>query len=107
MNAAILGGFEKRLLSHGWTKETALALAGGGEFDLTNIAPGDDAHLTAIAIFGGIDITVDEGTQVTMTGFSLLGGRDIDVTPATDGPVIHLRAIAILGSVHVKSPNDE
>ena len=74
---------------------------GGGEFDLTGIRPGDGAHLTAIAVFGGIEIIVDPGTQVTMSGFSLAGSRDIEVTPG-DGPAFSLRAIAILGSVEVK-----
>ena len=79
MNVAIFGGFGKRMLSSGWTKETAVAFAGGGEFDLTGVVPGENAQLTAVAIFGGIDIIVDEGTQVTMSGFSLFGSREVKV----------------------------
>ena len=103
MNVAVFGGFGKRMLAPGWTKETAVAIAGGGEFDLTDVAPGEDAQLTAVAVFGGIDIVVDEGTQVTMSGFSLFGSREVTVV-ASDGPVLHVRAFALFGGVEVKPP---
>lgn len=105
MNAAIFGSFGKRMLADGWTDQTALALVGGGDFDLTGVAPGDGAELRAIAVFGGIDVIVDEGTQVTRNGFSLFGSREVDVVPA-DGPTVHLRAYAVFGSVEVKTPGD-
>ena len=54
-------------------------------------------------MFGGIDIIVDEGTQVTMNGFTLFGRRTVEVVPA-DGPVVHIRSYAIFGSVEVTSP---
>jgi hypothetical protein len=101
MNVAIFGSFGKRMLAAGWVKQTALALLGGGDFDLTGVTPGPDAQLTAIAVMGGIDIIVDEGTQVTMDGFSLFGSRDVEVAPAS-GPAVHIRAYAVFGSVEVK-----
>jgi len=105
MNVAIFGSFGKRMLSAGWTSQTALALLGGGDFDLTGVEPGEGAQLRAIAVFGGIDIIVDPGTQVTMNGFSLFGSREVDVMPA-DGPVVRVRAYAIFGSVEVKTSGD-
>lgn len=103
MNVAVFGGFGNRLLAAGWTKETAVAFLGGGDLDLSGIAPGDGAKLTAIAIFGGIDIVVDEGTQITMSGFSLFGGREVSVQIG-DGPTVAIRAVAIFGGVEVKPP---
>lgn len=103
MNAAIFGGFGKRMLASGWTKETALAFAGGGEFDLSEVTPGAGAQLTAIAVFGGIDIIVDEGTQITMSGFSVFGGREVEVAPG-QGPPVHIRAYALFGAIEVKPP---
>lgn len=103
MNIAIFGSFGERMLAPGWVKQTALAFLGGGDFDLTGVAPGAGARLTAIAVFGGIDIVVDEGTHVTMDGFSLFGSRDVEVVPA-DGSAIHIRSYAIFGSVEVKVP---
>ena len=101
MNLAIFGGFGERPLAPGWRKETAVALFGGGSFDLTSAPPGENARLTAVAILGGFEIKVAPGTRVTMSGLSFLGGRDVKVTPG-DGPELHLNAVAILGGVEVK-----
>jgi len=103
MNVAVFGGFGRRMLAAGWTKETAVAFLGGGDFDLTGIEPGEGATLTAVAVLGGIDIILDEGTQVTVSGFSLLGGRDVTVEPG-DGPSVRVRAYAVLGGIDVKPP---
>jgi hypothetical protein len=100
MNLAMFGGFGKVPPPPGWRRETAVAVLGGGELDLTRAAPTEDARLTAIAILGGIDVKVPEGARVAMSGFSLLGGRDVKVEPG-DGPAIHVRAVAILGGVSV------
>lgn len=102
MNVAVMGSFGKRGLAPGWTRERALAFLGGGEFDLTGVEPGDEAKLTAIALFGSIEVMVDAGTPVTMSGFSLFGSRDVTVR-AESGTPIHIRGIAIFGAVDVKS----
>ena len=103
MNVAVFGSFGERLLGHGWRKETAIAIFGGGEFDLTEVEPGENARLTALAILGGIDIRVAEGTQVTMSGGSLFGSRKVKVSTGS-GPAIHIRGIAVLGHVNVVPP---
>lgn len=103
MNIAVFGSFGQRVLASGWSRETAVALLGGGDFDLTGVVPGDGARLTAVAIFGGIDVIVDEGTQVTMGGFSLFGSRVVKVTPG-DGPAMRVRAVVFFGSVEVRPP---
>ena len=101
MNIAILGGFGKRPLAPGWTRETAFAALGGGEFDLSDAPPGEGAKLVAIALVGGIKVQVAPGTRVTMHGFSFLGGRDAVVAPG-DGPELHITAVAILGGVRIE-----
>jgi hypothetical protein len=100
MNLALFGGFGKVPPPPGWRRETAVAVFGGGELDLTRAEPGENARLTAIALLGGIDVKVPEGARVAMSGFSLLGGRDVKVDPG-DGPTIHVRAVAVLGGVSV------
>ena len=101
MNIAIFGGFDKRPFAPGWTKQTVVAILGGGDIDLTSSPPGDGARLTAVAVLGGVEIVVQPGTRVTMSGLSLFGGRSVTVQPG-DGPEIALRAVAILGGVEVK-----
>jgi hypothetical protein len=101
MNIAILGGFGKRPLAPGWKRETALALLGGGEFDLSEAPATEGNQLTAIAGLGAIKIRVAPGTKVTMNGFSFLGGRDARVAPG-EGPELHVTAVAILGGVRIE-----
>lgn len=102
MNLAMFGGFGKAPPPPGWRHETAVAVLGGGELDLTRAAPADDAQLTAFALLGGIDVLVPEGARVAMSGLSLFGGRDVKVEPG-DGPTVRVRAVAVLGGVSVKA----
>jgi hypothetical protein len=106
MNVAIFGGFGERPLAPGWQKETALALLGGGTFDLTSAPPAPNARLTLVAFLGGIDVTVPPGSRVTMSGLSLLGSREVKVTPG-DGPEVHVNAFAVLGGVEVKESGSD
>jgi hypothetical protein len=104
MNLALFGGFGTRPLAPGGQKETALALLGGGELDLTSAPPGENSSLTAVAILGGIKILVAPGSRVTMSGVSLFGGRQVKLKPG-DGPEIRVRAVAVLGGVEVTEPS--
>ena len=74
MNVALFGGFGKTPLAPGWRRETAIALLGGGDLDLAAAPPADGARLTAIAVFGGIDVRVPAGVRIAMSGLSLAGG---------------------------------
>jgi len=101
VNVALFGGFDKKPIAPGWTKETLVAVFGGGDVDLTASPPEGEGRLTALSLFGGIEIAVSPGTSVALSGLSLLGGRTVDVREG-DGPRIKLKAIAILGGVAVK-----
>lgn len=102
MNLAVLGGFGKRPFAPGWKKETAAAVLGGGELDLTLSPPAENAKLTAIAFMGGIEVRVPPGSRISMSGLSLFGGREVTVEP-NGGPEIAIRGIAILGGIDVKA----
>ena len=56
MNVATFGAFGDRPLAPGWTKETAVAVFGGGELDLRSAPAGENARLTAVAVLGGVEI---------------------------------------------------
>lgn len=101
MNVALFGGFGKTPFPPGWRRETALALLGGGDLDLGASTPADDARLTAIAVFGGIDVRVPAGARIAMSGLSLFGGREVKVPPG-DGPTIRIRAFAAFGGVTIR-----
>jgi hypothetical protein len=102
VNVAIFGGLNRRPFPPGWTKETVLAVFGGGDIDLSSGPPGPDARLTAVAILGGINILVAPGTRVSVSGFGFLGGRDVKVSQRGDGPEIKMSLWAFLGGIEVK-----
>ena len=101
MNLALFGGFEKNVFAPGWTKETVVALFGGGTLDLRGASPAEGARLTGVAVFGGIDIVVAPGTRVSMSGASVFGGRTVKVE-AGDGPAVAMKLVAVLGGIEVK-----
>ena len=100
MNLAIFGGFGKPL-APGWSKETAVAIFGGGELDLVGAPPVQNARLTAVAILGGLSVLVPPGSRVRMSGLSLLGGRAVKSRQG-DGPEILVHAVAVLGGIEIK-----
>lgn len=102
MNLAIFSALNRRPFPPGWTKETLVGIFGGGEVDLTTSPPGPGAQLTAVAIFGGIDIVVAPGTRVSVSGFGFLGDRDVRVSQQGDGPEIKMSLWTVLGGISVK-----
>ena len=42
MNVAVVASFGQRVLSSGWSRKTAVALLGEGDFDLTGVVSGDN-----------------------------------------------------------------
>ena len=101
MNVAIFGGFDRRPFAPGWTKEKLVAVFGGGDIDLASCPPGDNAELTVVTVFGGVELNVLPGTRISMSGFSLFGGRTVNVKPG-GGSELRLKAFCIFGGVDVK-----
>ena len=104
MNLTIFGGLGRRPFAPGWTKQTVVAIFGGGELDLSASPPGPGAVLTVVAILGGMTILLAPGTRVTVSGFAIFGGREVNVSPRGDGPEIALRLCVFIGGVEVKEP---
>jgi hypothetical protein len=103
VNLALLGGFDRRPIGPGWTRETFVAVLGGGEVDLTESPPQGEGHLRVVTVFGGLTLIVPTGTRVSMGGASILGGRTVNVQEG-DGPATRLDAIAVFGGVEVREP---
>ncbi len=84
---------------------TAFALFGGVELDLTEASfAGPEAEFTAIAVMGGVDITVPEGITVQVDGMGIFGGFDQQAEgPGAPGaPVLRIKGVAFFGGVSVK-----
>jgi hypothetical protein len=91
-------------------KTNAVAVMGGCDMDLRQAEiEGPEVEITAVAFWGGIDITVPEGFDVELRGFSFMGGRDLtlrDVPIVPGSPRIVVNAFAVMGGIDVKSrPN--
>src|SRR5436309_8906924 len=101
MNVAIFGGL-RRPLQPGWTRESVVAILGGGDLDLSVSPPGPDPRLTAMALVAGIKILVPHGTRVSMSGFGLFGGRAVKVSQQGEGPEIRMRLWVLFGGIEVR-----
>ena len=91
-------------------KTNAVAVMGGCDMDLRQAEiEGPEVEITAVAFWGGIDITVPEGFDVDLRGFSFMGGRDLklrDVPIVPGSPRIVVHGFAVMGGIDVKSrPN--
>ena len=84
---------------------TSFALFGGVELDLTRASfAGPEAEIQAVAVMGGVDITVPEGITVQVDGMGIFGGFDQQAEgPGAPGaPVLRIKGVAFFGGVSVK-----
>jgi class 3 adenylate cyclase len=91
-------------------KTNALAVMGGCDMDLRRAEiDGSEVVITAVAFWGGVQITVPEGFDVELAGFSFMGGRNLrlrDVPIVPGSPRIYIRGFSIMGGIEVRSrPN--
>jgi len=84
---------------------TAFALFGGVELDLTRATfAQDEVELLAIAVMGGVEITVPDGLTVQVDGVGIFGGFDQRAEgPGLPGaPLLRVKGAAVFGGVEVK-----
>ena len=102
---AIMGGFSRK---GDWVvpkQFTAVAIMGGGEIDLREARFAESTvTIIAVALMGGIEITVPEDATVQVNGIGLMGGFDhrSSGTGAPGGPTIVINGAAIMGGVDVR-----
>jgi hypothetical protein len=112
-HVAIFGGADRRgrwrIASH----SLALALFGGVNLDLRSVSLEDpdinEITMTAVAIFGGIDIAVPDGMEVDVEGLAIFGGKDVRVAdvPINRGlPMLRVRAVVLFGGLDVRTKKD-
>ena len=84
---------------------TAFAMFGGVELDLTRVTFAQaDSEIIAVAVMGGVEITVPEGLTVQVDGIGIFGGFDQKAEgPGEPGaPVLRIKGAALFGGVEVK-----
>jgi len=105
-SVAVMGGSDRRGRWRPAPHSVAVALMGGVGIDLREATiEEDELVITAVAVMGGVEITVPEGVDVDLTGFAIMGGNEhragsAPVRPGT--PIVRVRAFSLMGGVEVK-----
>lgn len=101
---ALMGGLVRR---GSWLvpkRMRALAIMGGVHLDLRDATlTGAVTEISALAIMGGVDITVPPGVRLEVDGLAVMGGFDdqsgFPAIARHDAPVIRVTGLALMGGV--------
>jgi hypothetical protein len=104
---AIFGGISRKGRWHPEPATRILAVFGGAELDFREAdLPAREIAVNAVAVFGGVSITVPPEMRVVDTGSAILGGREITgesaESAAPDAPVLRITGTCVFGGVEVK-----
>jgi hypothetical protein len=109
---AIFGGISRKGRWHPEPLTRILTVCGGAELDFREAdLPGREISIHAVAVCGGVSITVPPEMRVIDTGSAVLGGREIAgdtaESAAPDAPVLRITGTCVCGGVEVKrKPRD-
>ncbi|HZX05056.1 DUF1707 SHOCT-like domain-containing protein [Kribbella sp.] len=99
---AIFGGGERKGRWRVKRRTNALAVFGGHDLDMTDaVFEGREVTIYAVAVFGGIDITVPEGVTVRNEGIGIFGGFAAQGSehPDPNAPTVVIKGVALFGGV--------
>jgi uncharacterized protein DUF1707/cell wall-active antibiotic response 4TMS protein YvqF len=104
---AVFGGVSRK---GRWQPEPVtriVAVFGGADLDLREASlPGREITISAVAVFGGVSITVPPEMRVIDSGVAIMGGREVsgdsDESMQPDAPVLRITGICAFGGVEVK-----
>jgi hypothetical protein len=104
---AILGGISRKGRWHPEPVIRILAICGGAELDFREAdLPAREITINAVAVCGGVSITVPPEMRVIDTGSAIMGGREITGDSAEssrpDAPVLRITGTCVCGGVEVK-----
>jgi hypothetical protein len=104
---AVFGGVSRKGSWHPEPVTRIVAVFGGAELDFREaVLPGREITIDAVAVFGGVSITVPPEMLVIDTGSAIMGGRDISGNTAEpfppDAPVLRITGMCVFGGVEVK-----
>jgi hypothetical protein len=104
---AVFGGISRKGRWHPEPLTRILTVFGGAELDLREaVLPGREITIDAVAVCGGVTITVPPEMRVIDTGNAIMGGREIAgdsaESAAPDAPVLRITGTCVCGGVEVK-----
>jgi hypothetical protein len=101
---AVLGGFERRLVSRDFRGGEITAIMGGCMLDLRDAAIVREATIDVFTIWGGINIRVPADWTVVLNGTPVMGGfAEKTATPPDGSKRLVIRGYAIMGGVEVRN----
>ena len=104
---AMMAGVRWHSTSREFRGGDANAIMGGVEVDLRDvqIRPGEEVIIDALALMGGVEITVPKGWRIVSNVLPIMGGfEDNTIAAAVDGgPTLIVRGTAVMGAIEVKN----
>lgn len=103
---ALMSGIERRLRSEAFASAEMTAIMGACELDLRQAEMGSgDAHISAFALWGGVEIRVPEHWVVVNRSMAFMGGVE-DTTRHVDSPGrprLFVHGFALMGGIEIKN----
>ncbi|MES2128141.1 MAG: DUF5668 domain-containing protein [Pseudomonadota bacterium] len=101
---ALLGGFERRVMSQDFRGGEVTAIMGGCSLDLRECSIESEATINVFAMFGGISMRVPPDWTVLLQGTPIMGGFDEKTaSPASSSKRLIIKGYAIMGGVDVRN----
>jgi predicted membrane protein len=101
---AILGVRKEAVTARNYRGGRIIAFMGGCELDLTHADMENlPAELEIVAIWGGVEIKVPDGWEVTGNVLPIMGGADIRTKAAPGGRKLIVNGVVIMAGVDIKS----
>ena len=103
---AVMGGFDRRIVSKEFRGGELTAFMGGGKLDLREAAPADGQMIVNLfAIMGGFEIVVPETWSLSLEVMPFMGGvEDKTRPPATpSAPCLIVRGFVMMSGVEIKN----
>lgn len=100
----VLGVRKEAVTARNYRGGRIIAFMGGCELDLTRADMENvPAELEIVAIWGGVEIKVPEGWEVTGNVLPIMGGADIRTKAAPGGRKLIVNGVVIMAGVNIKS----
>lgn len=104
---AVFGNVKRRGRWSLRRRTTGLAVFGDLKLDLRGAVVSDpEVTITAISLFGDVEITVPEGVEVELSGFDIFGDRELALAPVPrvlGSPRVRVRSFTLFGDTEVRS----
>jgi predicted membrane protein len=101
---AILGGFDRKIVSQDFRGGQVTAIVGGCELDLREASINGEAVIKVFALMGGLSLKVPLDWQVVIRGMPIMGGFDEKTTsPVNSTKRLIIEGTVVMGGVQVRN----